>query len=140
MRFSPICCQASLVFTAVFLHDTCMKQNNTSLILGFGIIALGLLLLLELLNIVRDNTIYDILWPVTVSIVGMVMVSTKTMRGYGYVIFWIGFLLILRQLHVFDSDAGKTVLVIILTLTGLGLITILGDKLTPPAPKPPAKS
>jgi len=137
MRFLPNYCQASLVFTAVFLHDESMKQNKPSMILGFGIIALGLLLLLELLNVVHDSDIYDILWPATVSLVGMVMVSTKTMRAYGYVIFWIGFLLVLRQINVFSSDAGKTILVLVMTLTGLGLVAVLGDKLTPP--KPPVK-
>lgn len=103
------------------------SQKLTPRIIGAGIIVLGLMLLAELLNIVRDNTVYDIIWPFAVFLTGMSMLGTKAMRMYGYLILWLGFLLLLRQLHVFDSDAGKTILIFVLAATGLGALTLLGD-------------
>lgn len=104
-----------------------MEKNRSYLVIGAGIMLLGLFILAELLGIVRDNTVYELLWPLMIFATGLGLVSSNSGRVYGYLILWVGFLLFLRQLNVFDSDAGKTILVLILCLTGLGAVMKLGD-------------
>ncbi len=110
------------------------QQQSTSLLLGLGIIAVGVILLLELLGIVRGSVAFDLLWPVTIFATGLGLIGSKSTRMFGFVVVWVGFLLLLRQLNVFGSDASQTVLALLFALTGLSVVLILGDKVNPPKP------
>ena len=89
---------------------------------------MGLIVLLELLNVVRDNTIYQLLWPAMVFFTGLGLASTPGTRFFGLIVLWMGFLLLLRQLHVFDSNTGEGLLAVLLAITGLGVLMGIGDK------------
>lgn len=106
------------------------QQSNTSLLLGIGIVSLGVLLLFEMLNMVQGSTIYEMLWPVMVFATGLGMASSKSTRFFGYVVLWVGFLLLLRQLNVFGSGYGEGLLAFLFALTGLGVVMVLGDRVT----------
>lgn len=90
--------------------------------------ALGLIVLLELLNIVKDNSLYEMLWPAMIFLTGLILAGNPTSRFFGGIVIWVGFLLLLRQLHVFDSNTGEGLLAVLLAITGLGIIIGLGDK------------
>lgn len=105
-----------------------MTHNKSFIFLGGAIVVLGFLVLLELLNVVRDNFIYELLWPFMVFLTGLGLSSSKETRFYGLVVLQIGFLLLLRQLHVFDSDVGEGLLAFLLAIIGLSILMGVGDK------------
>ncbi len=111
--------------------DVMKNMNKGYLVIGVAVVVLGMLVLANLLDVVRGNDIYELLWPIMIFATGLGLVSSPGAKGLGYIILWIGFLLLLRQMHIFDSDAGKTILVLILALTGLGILTQAGDRIAP---------
>lgn len=109
-----------------------MKNVNKSyLVIGVAVVILGMLVLANLLDVVRGNDIYELLWPIMIFATGLGVVSSPGAKGLGFIILWVGFLLLLRQMNVFDSEAGQTILVLVLALTGLGILTQVGDRIAP---------
>jgi hypothetical protein len=114
------------------------KLNPANIGIGIIILIVAAVLLADLIGFLKANDIFGAYWPALLILVGIV-VSTSP-GGSGKIglslgLMMLGLLLILRTTGVLASQAGETILVVILALTAIVVLVMSVGGGTKPANK-----
>jgi hypothetical protein len=110
---------------------------NIGVALIFMVVAL--VFLADLVGFLKANDIFGKYWPGLLILVGIVIAGSPgkpSRTGLALGLMILGLLLILRTLGVLNSQAGETILVVLLALSGLAILVMnVGNE-----PKPTDKN
>jgi hypothetical protein len=114
-----------------------MKKNNY---LGIGLalifLAVAVVVLIDLLGFLSSNNFLGQYWPLLFILLGLFTFSAGSSRenGFAFGIIILGLLMLLFELNAFQTTAGKTILVLLLALSGLAVLVFAISK-KPQEPK-----
>jgi TctA family transporter len=114
-----------------------MKKNNY-LTIGLALIFLmiALMVLVDLLGMLSSYNFLGQYWPVILIFIGLFAFSGSSSKnnGFSFGLIILGILMLLNRMGAFQTQAGKTLLVILLGLSGLAILLFAVSK-TPAEPK-----
>jgi len=108
-----------------------MKKNNY---LGIGLalvfLAVAVVVLIDLLGFLSSNNFLGQFWPLLLVLIGLFAFSSGSSRenGFAFGIIILGLLMLLFELNAFQTTAGKTILVLLLSLSGLAVLVFAISK------------
>ena len=109
-----------------------MKKKSNFLTIGLAIIFLliAITVLVDLLGYLKSYDIFGQYWPIILVIVGVLAFSGGSSKesGFAFGMIILGILLLLNTLGAFETQAGKTILVILLGLSGLAILVFAVTK------------
>lgn len=114
-----------------------MKKNNY---LGFGLalifLVVAVVVLIDLLGFLSSNNFLGQYWPLLFVLIGLFTFSSGSSKesGLAFGIIILGLLMLLFELNAFQTTAGKTILVLLLSLSGLAVLIFAISK-KPSEPK-----
>jgi len=102
-----------------------MKKNNfLSIGLALIFLLIAVVVLIDLLGFLSSYNFLGQYWPILLVLVGVMAFSSGTSResGFAFGMIMLGLLMLLFELNAFQSQAGKTVFVVLLALSGLAML------------------
>lgn len=96
------------------------------IILALILILVSVTILVDLIGWLQTDTILGQYWPVVFILLGVVSISPNnaSANGFSFGMAALGTLLLLRNLGVFNTPVGQTVLVVLLALFALVVLVL----------------
>ena len=115
-----------------------MNKKNNFLTIGIAIILLlvAVVVLVDLLGYLSSYNFLGQYWPVLLVFVGILAFTGSSQKesGFAFGMIILGLLMLLNTMGVFQTSAGKTILVVLLGLSGIVVLALAASK-PPKEPK-----
>lgn len=107
-------------------------KNKKFLPIVFAILFLviAIVFLIDLIGWIQTDTVVGQFWPALFILIGIISITPKNESGNSFSFFMVGIgtLFLLKNMGVFESPAGQTVLVVLLALCGLAVLAFATAK------------
>ncbi len=114
-----------------------MKKNNfLSIGLALIFLLIAIVVLIDLLGFLSSYNFLGQYWPILIVLIGIMAFSAGSSResGFAFGMIMFGLLMLLFELNAFQSQAGKTIFILLLGLSGLAMLIFAISK-KPEQPK-----
>jgi hypothetical protein len=108
-----------------------MKKNNfLSIGLALIFLLIAIVVLIDLLGFLSSYNFLGQYWPILIVLIGIMAFSAGSSResGFAFGMIMFGLLMLLFELNAFQSQAGKTIFVLLLGLSGLAMLIFAVSK------------